>query len=301
MSKRLPARKLASVCFRSRSSRRQRLAQHRIQLRRQRRRRRPARADQERFVALGQLGALGVGGERLRDRGRQVLAAAPDGARGDRVAAAHDADVGAHVPEVEQHVAGNGGVAGGQRDGREQRPVGHRRRVDRARVNPLRLRRPDQRRQVVAPRRHRHHRRALRPLRHHLVIEHDVFDGVDDLALQLVADDLVDLALVGERQLQQPHRQLIARRRQVRSHLARQLRQPFADRDHLPFQQRRFAGWHGGLHHAAQRVLAEAHLQEGELDREGSDVDTADSVGHDLAPTPRASTAIRRRPSPTRG
>ena len=159
MSKRLPARKLASVCFSSRIVGRQRLAQHAVQLRRQRRRRRPARADQERFVAFGQLGALGFGGERLRDRGGQVLAAAPDGARVDRVAAAHDADVGAHVPEVEHRVARHRGVVARRGDGREQRPVGDRRGVDGARVNPLRLRRPDQRRQVVAPRRHRHHRR----------------------------------------------------------------------------------------------------------------------------------------------
>ncbi len=149
-------------------------------------------------------------------------------------------------------------------------------------MDALILGRRDERGQIVATGGGRHHRGALGALADDQVIEHDVLDGVDDLALQLVADDLVDLARIGERQLQHAQGQLVAGHRQVGRDLARHLRQPLAHGVHLPLEQRRLAGADRRLHQAAQRVGAKAHLEKGELDRKRADVDAADGVGHCL-------------------
>src|SRR4029078_12444369 len=71
-----------------------------------------------------------------------------------------------------------------------------------------------------------------------------------------------------------------ARQREVGRDLAGHLREPLAHGVHLTLQQWRVARGHRRLEQAAQRLGAEAHLEEGELHRVGADVDTADRVSH---------------------
>ena len=159
--------------------------------------------------------------------------------------------------------------ATGSRETSGKATVDHRRRVQRPRVHPVRVGRGQERGQVLAPGGRRQHRRPVGPLRGHQVIEHHVLDRVHDLALQLVADHLVDLARLRERQVQHPHRQLVAGDGHVRRHLAAQVRQRLARRLHLPVQQRRVPRRDQDLVQPAERGRAEPGLQQRQLDGVG--------------------------------
>ena len=159
-------------------------------------------------------------------------------------------------------------------------------------MRALGLVRGDERGDVVALRRDGQHRRALGGLPDDEVIEDDVLERVDDLPLELVADDLIDLARVGEGQLHEAHRELVARDGQVRRRLAR-LREALAHGLGLALGERGVARGHGRLHEPAQRRRAEAHLEEGELHRERAEIDATDDVRHGVT-IPRASIAGRR-------
>ena len=106
----------------------ERLPQHGVELDQEGRARHLPRAGDEGFAALGLLGPRRVGVERLGNRGGQMRAAPPNGARVDRVSAADDADVGPLVAEVEHGLAGAGPLVADRRHGREQLPVDDRRR-----------------------------------------------------------------------------------------------------------------------------------------------------------------------------
>ena len=182
----------------------ERLAQHGVELRGERRRRGRARGQERGVSPLGLLGPLEVGVERLGDRLREVRATAQDRPRIERLAVANDADVRARVPEIEDGLAQRrrrrGLVVGGGRGRRrQQRAVDDGRGVNRARGRALGLERGDERRDVVALRGHGEHGRPLGRGADDEVIEDDVLERVHNLALELVAHDLIDLARVGER------------------------------------------------------------------------------------------------------
>ena len=143
-----------------------------------------------------------------------------------------------------------------------QRAVDDRRRVQRARLGAVRLQRRQVLRDLVALGGARQHRRPLVADLHHRVIEHDVVERVHDLALELVADDLIDLARVGERQIEEPDREHVAGQRQVGRRLGRDLGERLLDRVGLPLEQRRVAAGHGGFEQTAQVGLAEADLEQ---------------------------------------
>ena len=175
-------------------------------------------------------------------------------------------------------------VAGGERARRRrarQRSVDDRRRVQRARLRAVRLQRRQVLRDLVALGGARQHRRPLVADLHHRVVEHDVVERVHDLALETVADDAGQaLAQESENGQIEPDREHVAGQRQVGRRLGRDLGEGFLDRVGLPLEQRRVAGGHGGFEQTAQVGLAEADLEQHELDRERAEIDAADGVRH---------------------
>ena len=101
---------------------------------------------------------------------------------------------------------------------------------------------------------------------------------MDDLPLQLVADHLVDLSLVSERQIQHTQGAQLARDGQQQGGLLGQPVQPPAHGLALALGQRQVTGQHRLGEHAQHPGLPEARLDQGELHRMRPEIHSHDRV-----------------------
>jgi hypothetical protein len=114
---------------------------------------------------------------------------------------------------------------------------------------------------------------------HHVVQDHLV-QFVDDLAFHLVAHDLIDLARIGERQLQHAHGQHLAGQRQVGRGPAGQLGDALAQGLVLPLGQGTLVRGDAFFKGRDDPGVAESDVEDGELHRPRAKVDSGDGVGH---------------------
>ena len=260
---------------------RQRRPQDLVQARGAATRHRLAGRQQPRLPTLDLFGALTVQLQRVGDRRRQVRATARDRAREHALRVAADEQVGAGMPEIQDRGRRRHRIVERARPVDPQRPVGDGRGVEGARVDARAAERVQPGGDVVALRRDGEDVGALVGGADDDMVEDDVVQRVNDLAFELVPDDLVDLPCVAERELQRAERQQIARHRQVRDRLRGDPGQRLAHRLHLPRQQRARAVADHLLEGAPVHRLPEADLEDDELDRVGADVDATNGVGHD--------------------
>jgi hypothetical protein len=112
------------------------------------------------------------------------------------------------------------------------------------------------------------------------VVHDDLGQVVHDLTFQLVAHHLLDLARIGERQVEHTQGEHLTGQRHVNGRSGGQTRQTRAQRLGLSFSQRSLAGRHGLLEGGVDAHTAESHVKNRELDRPRSQVDSGDSVSH---------------------
>jgi len=134
----------------------------------------------------------------------------------------------------------------------------------------------------------RHHERATArfglvdlPARgEHGVVQDHVVQLVDHLPFHLVADHLVDLASVGEGQIQHPHGQHVTGQGNVRRGPAGHARRTLLQSLLLPFGERALVLGDLLLEGGHRAAVPEAGFEDGELHRPRAEIDSSDCVGH---------------------
>ena len=254
-----------------------------------------ARAGEEAHLRLAQLGLFP--GPRpvrglLKGSG-QILAAVVQRAPEDRLVAHHEAKVGAAVPDVGDHPAGQRLALDDDRG--DARPVEQRRDVERVGLHAVRRHRRQELAHVLDTR--RHHQRAatlvahrdLPARREHAMVQDHVVELVDDLAFHLVAHDLLDFARVGEGQVEDAQGEHLAGQREVDGAAARQAGDALAQSLALALGEWAFVNHDPFLVRRHDPGVAEPDFEDGELHRPSAEIDSGDGVGHGVA-IPPAST-----------
>jgi len=99
------------------------------------------------------------------------------------------------------------------------------------------------------------------------VVHDDLGQVVHDLSFQLVANDLVDLACIRERQIEHTQREHLTGQGHVDGRLGRQTRHARTQGLGLSFGKRRLARRYGLLEGRVQAHAAEPHVEHCELYR----------------------------------
>jgi hypothetical protein len=164
----------------------------------------------------------------------------------------------------------------------DQRPIRQRGRAEDARLGAHLLQRLDHLPDARARRRHGDHVGRLGPRHRDHAVNHQVLEVAEDLRLQLVADHLIDLLGIGERQRHQPQHRLAAQRGREHLRLQLLLGDQRGGRARRPVE-RALAGLRRkerALVHPGELRLAEAGVQLRHLHRVAPEIDAEDLMSH---------------------